>query len=552
MGGGLMQLVAYGAQDVFLTGNPQITFFKIVYRRHTNFAIESIEQTFTGTADFSRKVTCTIARSGDLITKMYLRVTLPQFDCGANGQWAWVSRIGHALIDSVELEIGGTRIDKQYGDWLNIWNELARNWAQDRGYNLLIGNTADLTTLNRVHNKTVLYVPLKFFSNRHDGLAIPLIALQYHETKINIEFKPRYECIVTSGNPVMDGLAISDSSLFVDYIYLDAEERKRFAQAQHEYLIEQLQFGGSEAINSVNQKFRLNFNHPCKAIYWALRLGKYTHGYNFLVQSTGNTLSDRANASRRFVLACAAYQNTQNDASGTIIPGTFNLVLVNGAVQPAVGLPANLLAKFQAINPVAVSTTAIASNISILGTPLSIGDVSTTTASLLEAVVGWARPTAQTTQFAVGGAVAQAVDNQGTVNYDVKVTQWDNYGIYFDRTVNPIINVALTLNGHDRFSQRDGAYFNYVQPYQCHSNTPSDGINMYSFALNPEDHQPSGTCNFSRIDNATLSLNFGNPNDPTNPTYNANFFSDAEIDIFATNYNVLRIMSGMGGLAYSN
>ena len=552
MGGGLMQLVAYGAQDVFLTGNPQITFFKIVYRRHTNFAIESIEQTFTGTADFARKVTCTIARSGDLITKMYLRVTLPAFDCGANGKWAWVSRIGHALLDNVELEIGGTRIDKQYGDWLNIWNELARNWAQDRGYNILIGNTADLTTLAQKHNKTVLYVPLKFFSNRHDGLAIPLIALQYHETKINIEFRPRNECIVYSGAPVMDGLAISDSSLFVDYIYLDAEERKRFAQAQHEYLIEQLQFGGSEAINSINQKFRLNFNHPCKAIYWAMRLGKYTRGNNFLVQYSGDVTRDRYLASRRFVLACAAYQNTQNDQAGTIIPGSYNLVLVNGAVQPHQNLPVNLLAKFQAINPVAVSTTALANNITVLGTPLSIGDVSSTTADLLAATSTWARPTAPTTVFAVGQAQATTVANDGAVSGDVNIVQWDNYGIYFDKTVNPIVQVALTLNGHDRFSQRDGSYFNYVQPYQCHSNTPADGINMYSFALNPEDHQPSGTCNFSRIDNATLSLHFGNSNDPYNTAYNASFFNDAEIDIFATNYNVLRIMSGMGGLAYSN
>ena len=143
MGGGLMQLVAYGAQDVFLTGNPQITFFKIVYRRHTNFALESIEQTFTGTADFGRKVSCTVARSGDLITKMYLRVSFDEYVASA-GKWGWVSRLGHALVKEVELEIGGTRIDKQYGDWLNVWYELARNFAQDRGYDKLIGNTPEM------------------------------------------------------------------------------------------------------------------------------------------------------------------------------------------------------------------------------------------------------------------------------------------------------------------------------------------------------------------------------------------------------------------------
>jgi hypothetical protein len=134
MGGGLMQLVAYGAQDVYLTGNPQITFFKVVYRRHTNFAVENIEQVFNGSADFGRKVTCQITRNGDLITKMYLRVVLPNYTlANPTKQWAWVSRVGHTLINSIELQIGGTRIDKQYGDWLNIWYELARNWAHDRG-----------------------------------------------------------------------------------------------------------------------------------------------------------------------------------------------------------------------------------------------------------------------------------------------------------------------------------------------------------------------------------------------------------------------------------
>ena len=371
MGGGLMQLVAYGAQDAFLTGNPQITFFKIVYRRHTNFASESIEQTFTGTCDFGRKVTCTIARSGDLISKMYMQVTLPQYDCGPNGKWAWVSRVGHALLNSIELEIGGSRIDKQYGDWLNVWYEVARNWAQDRGYDILIANTTELTTLSQSHNSATLYIPLKFFCNRHDGLAIPLIALQYHETKVNIEFRPLAQCVNYSGKPNFNGLTMQESSLYVDYIYLDAEERKRFAQAQHEYLIEQLQFGGDESVNSTNQKFRLNFNHPCKALYWNLKLGKYTSGLPFLAYDPNNNEQTVVDATKRFVFATCKY-----DVSN-------NLVLdSNNFVQPDQTLPTTLLNLFNSIKAVAISNYVDMDALTILGNMLDLNTVSTPTSQL--------------------------------------------------------------------------------------------------------------------------------------------------------------------------
>ncbi len=518
-----MQLVAYGAQDVFLTGNPQITFFKIVYRRHTNFAVESIEQTFNGTADFSRKVSCTISRNGDLITKMYLRVTLSGGDSGnVDKRWAWVSRVGHALIDNVELEVGGTRIDKQYGDWLNIWFELARNFAQDRGYNKLIGNVPELTTLAQTHNSAVLYVPLKFFCNRHDGLAIPLIALQYHETKVNFEFRPVEQCVNAEAG-LTDvrslGLRMEDATLYVDYVYLDNEERKRFAQAQHEYLIEQVQFTGEESVNSLSQKFRLNFNHPCKALYWGLKLGRYTTGKTFFYHDPSNVENTRVEATKRFVLACALYDNNGK------------LDLANNRVQAAVGLSASLAAKLNSISAVAITTEPDVDNITILGSPLSLEDVSTPVVNLL-------------------GNTPRPTGGDGRAAKDVRVFQWDNYGMYLDRSGNPLLKALLQLNGHDRFSERDGNYFNYVQPLQHHTNTPADGVNMYSFALNPEEHQPSGTCNMSRIDNATLNLTFGASG--VNDFKNTYLSDDSKISIYASNYNVFRVMSGMGGLAYSN
>jgi len=529
---------------VYLTGNPQITFFKVVYRRHTNFAVENIEQVFNGSADFGRRVTCQISRNGDLITKMYLRVVLAGFNTSnPEKKWAWVSRVGHALIDNVELEIGGTRIDKQYGNWLNVWYELARNWAHDRGYDIMIGNTAELTSLSQKHDEAVLYIPLKFFNNRNDGLAIPLIALQYHEVKLNFEFSQLEQCINRTQNVSMSELGdlrFSSSSLFVDYVYLDTEERKRFAQAQHEYLIEQVQFTGAESVNSLTQKFRLNFNHPCKSLYWTLQLGRYSSGKQFLAYDAKNIDNTRLIATKRAVLALAKYNdkylalssNVSADIAGVLLPSNADLY---GRF-------------FDRINAIAITNSPDMDNITILGDLLTLEEISSPVSSLRLYNTSLQNPS-DTVLFSAGARTTVS-SSDGHASKDIILRQRDNYGVYLNKSGNPVARVLLQLNGHDRFSERDGNYFNYVQPYQHHSNTPADGCNMYSFALNPEEHQPSGTCNMSRIDNATLNLSFGGA---AYPDFKGTYLAeDSNICIYATNYNVLRIMSGMGGLAYSN
>jgi hypothetical protein len=557
MGGGLMQLVAYGAQDVYLTGNPQITFFKVVYRRHTNFAMESIEQTFNGTGDFGRKVQCPIVRNGDLITKMYLRATVSAGDSSTlastsayyNTKWAWTTRLGHALIDTVELEIGGTRIDKHWGEWMTIWNELSRKLGQDPGFNRMIGNVSSLTVLNQTHPAYTMWVPIRFFFSKFDGLALPLIALQYHEVRINFEFKPVDQCVIfeqgtgRSGKGLASalGLVLSDCSLYVDYIYLDSEERKRFAQASHEYLIEALQFPGQESVTGQNSRFRLNLNHPCKFLIWVNKLGRYINANSFLSYHPTSLATTQLEATKRFVLKYAA----------STIAGT---VTVNAYGQVTGGN--TLTTVFNTINAVAVAvsgTTAIADmeNITILGELLPIDFISYPVARL---------PTSFT--FANGVASGTITyptalsSGDGQAALDVVLYQWDNFGLQLDRSENSVTSGLLQLNGQDRFSQREGMYFNYCQPWQHFSNTPMDGVNCYSFALNPEEHQPSGTCNFSRIDNATLAVTFGRLNTITGAAEN-NFYTnylgtDSVFSVYAVNYNVLRVMSGMAGLAYSN
>ena len=383
MGGGLMQLVAYGAQDIYLTGNPQITFFKVVYRRHTNFSMEAIEQTWDGSTLTAGRCSSTISRNGDLIYRMYIQLEIS--DNTYN-----VANPGAHFIDTVELEIGGQLIDRHSGQWLETWAELTELNPEGRVcalnnkgtlFQRMSGMGGQLSGRTFASDGEKCFVPLQFWFNRNPGLALPLIALQYHEVKV-----------ILTHRSVSNANDLSKNLLWADYIYLDTDERRRFAQVSHEYLIEQVQ--EQTCTNSLNNT--INFNHPVKELVWT---GLW---------ATGQSARD---------------------------------------------------------------------------------------------------------------------------------------------TVKTGVNWKLSLNGHDRFASRPYDYFTRVQIWQHHSGCGgldsassggtqhADVIAVYSFALKPEEHQPSGTCNFSRIDTAELS---------------STTLPGAGFVVFAVNYNVLRIMSGMGGLAYSN
>jgi hypothetical protein len=635
MAGGLIQLVTYGTQDIFLTGTPQITFFKMVYRKYTNFSIEAVEQSFNGFIDFGKTVSCKIEKNADLMNRVYLEVILPEvqlekiklnpeyapptstsitqgfrpddieyidrlsnkknaqalfltfkilidylmdayryslqeinknvdldikknindvypdgsfanslfndffdeitvdlniskllvsyyvtnlqltsndltilnnfsitgkisysyyvnfiknvlytssidyvfpeicfqkielksifqnfFDTTVDevlddderekiildilNQWfidinysynflekqykqsciefnkiitpyvkfAWIKRIGHFIIDYAELLIGGKRIDKQYGDWMNIWYELSRNVYQEENYNKMIGDIDYLTSFDaNLKPQYKLYIPLQFWFCRHNGLSIPLVALRYHDVQINIKFRKLEECAyIESGYSLFDSLHIDNASLFVDYIYLDNLERKRFARASHEYLIEQIQREQFDDIISNKHTVELNFVHPCKELIWVLQKKKYL------------------------------------------------------------------------INP--------------------------------------------------------TDDNQ--------LLNRNNYSCNDNGKNNPIINSKLEFNTYSRIEKIDGTYFNYVQPYQSHTHTPKDGINVYSFAIHPELHQPSGTANLSRVDYIIMNMLFDDKiiEELTKEGIILSFYT--------VNYNVLRIMSGMAGIAFSS
>jgi hypothetical protein len=431
MGGGLLQLVAYGAQDAYLSGNPQITFWKGLFKRHTNFAMEPFRVNLTGQANWGVKHSAILGRHADLLYSTYIEVVMPPggvFNCDQG-------RLGYNLIKYVELDIGGQLIDRLYGEWMYLWMILSHDQTKGmNNFNLVNAGIASSTTATipspspstcatgRLAMPTVVYIPLPFFYTKSPGAALPLIALQYHEVKINIQWQDQK---FVAGN--YDSAATStpqpeQAAIYVDYIYLDTEERRRMAQQSHEYLIEQTQFNEEKGISSYNNRIDLTFNHPVKELVWV--------------------------------------------------------------VQPAAYTDCRLGGEATRLKPFTYDRNAV---------------------------------------------------------YE----QW------------------LQINGQDRLDKRYGDYYNKVQPYQHHSGAGSDvgyttyltqpGIYCYSFALRPEEHQPSGTCNFSRIDTSTLVINIGGA-EPDGTAIAVSPDSDAtwNVRVYAINYNILRVMSGMGGLAYSN
>ena len=449
MAGGLMQLVAYGAQDVFLTGNPKVTFFQAVYKRHTNFAMENIEQTVNGTAASSGRISVTIARNGDLVGEMYMELeangaTLTTTTDNGAADLIWVAE---RAVEDIELSIGGQRIDKHYQRWWRLYSELYLDDAKKVQWGKMT------STLDKDDNFTTgkgkVFLPLIFFFNRNPGLYLPLIALQYHEVRLDFDL----------GSAYTDHFGAIAPKVWANYVYLDTDERRRFAQKGHEYLIEQVQHTGVDTVTVGTRQTRLSYNHPVKELVWCFtpnaQAGLTNSLWNFCSPTASNvTLTTN-------VFASAGIDG--NELSNVIAQ-----YLPHQVACPRLLVRGNAAAGYK--------------------TWVEEGDVSTSA----------------------------------------------------NRLVGPMERFKLILNGQDRFKEQSGKYFNQVQPFNHHSGNPYPGIYSYSFALKPEEHQPTGTCNFSRIDNAQVETNIKTGADALS------------MHMFAVNYNVLRIQSGMGGLAFSN
>ena len=457
MAGGLLQLAAYGPQNLYLTGNPQITFFIAVYKRHTNFSIESIQQFFHGNIDFGSKVYCDIAPKGDLIHQIFLQVRLPSLNenppineeedneidvyginNGSNDseeisgevnncfykyckpyeneyQVSYVNSIGHAIIKNVDIEIGGTLIDRHYGMWLEIWNQLTQTSEKKYAYDTMIGRHENFN-LNTQPGPLNLYIPFQFWFNRYIGLSLPLISLQYSTVRIYVEFRKLEELYVSTdmippglgpenNSSLMTSNKLGMTSLWVDYIFLETEERKKFANCNLEYLIDQLQVN-TQGVNETNYVLPMTFNHPVKELIWVFQTGKLFRDMN--IENNNYEFFDFS----------------------------------DGNVPPE----------------------------------------------------------------------------------------------------DPFLSGKIRFEGSDRHKEREPEYFRIIQPYQYHTRVPKNYIYLYSFAVKPEEHQPTGTCNFSRIDNATIEMTLSNSITQ----------KETQIIIYAVNYNILKIEAGIAGLIYAN
>ena len=421
MTGGLLVLAAYGAQDKYITGNPQITFFVAVYRRYTNFSVVQMPQLFTGDFDFGKKIYCQLERIGDLVNQMFLKIKLPSLEQYSHSDlndnqidYYWVNSIGHSIIKIIEVEIGGNIIDRQYGVWMEIWSELTVPLNKRDGYYEMIGKSMNPINLNN-NKELLLYVPLQFWFCKNIGLSLPLIALQDHEVRINLSLRNYNELIISSnGSTISDSpnkqqLNIISGNLEVDYIFLEEDERKIFVKNNLQYLITQIQVypKSLDTTNYNNVIVDFNFNHMVSELIWVIQNGNVLSTYSY----GGNEW---------FNFSTQSYRN---------------------------------------------------------------GDVS---------------------------------------------------------GLDPMIEGKFLIEGNELTETKDSKYYKIVVPYQRHTNVPNNFIYVYSFSLNPEEYQPSGTCNFSRIDNATLQMKLSE--DLVKPI----------IQLFAVNYNILNIANGMAGVEYSN
>jgi hypothetical protein len=420
---------------------------------------------------------------------------------------------------------------------MHIWNQLTMPADQQRGYHQMVGNTTQLTYITdpsfadisgpcaaaggpsqvcaprKALPETTLYVPLMFWFCRNPGLALPLIALQYHEVKINIDFRPIGECLWAVKTLDCTGLTGSQSvsaayqqslvaaSLYIDYVFLDTDERRKMAQNPHEYLIEQLQFTGDESVGSSSNKIKLNFNHPCKELVW-------------VVQPDAN------------VDYCASLECGQT-LYKTLGAQPFNYT-------DAIDALPNAVHAFGGPDQTSGSEAFITS----MGVFQDAGAMGGADGVHYETSGNIFHPNTSPVTNGAGELEGSFVSDAGTFVLSETALDMHCWG------ENPVVTAKLQLNGQDRFSEREGTYFDVVQPFQHHTRSPDAGINVYSFALRPEEHQPSGSCNFSRIDNATLQLVLSSATVGGTAT--------AKVRVYATNYNVLRVMSGMAGVAYSN
>ena len=572
---GEMQLMAYGSQDLYLTGNPSITFFKAVYKRYTNFANEYIRQQFETSPSFQPMTRtlakCKIDRNADLIGDIYLVYDLPniystpeyqtnsttsetdkdyiEVEPSTPAYFRWISHLGENIIYKVSMFVDGLLLDEQFGIWMDIWNELTLPIGKRKAYNNMTGNISNLNNPVNYNgsyedqgtrasiNAYRLYIPLQFWFCNNPGLAIPLISLQYNELYIHVEFNPLNNLFTVGKEPLSPSgiydleyinnfisdenlkytqdlnselsATNSENNLFwkfinggisngnswsmntfleINYIFLDSDERKKFAQVSQEYLMTQIQ----------TERFLIN------------NLDEGLKGANNTLNLTlNNPVKELIWVLRRNDVD---KRNQWNNYTTSLYDYDFNDDLNNFGNN-------------------------FCSNEIYSGG----GNNSNTYTPNYYKKIYYDR---------------YLINNVFNSYNDLNSYYQSNPDTAFNQVNNIMYSAKLIFNGNDRFSTMDNNFFNYVQPYKYHTNTPSSGVNVYSFAIYPEEHQPSGTCNMSRITSVQLeiAIRWLEKNETWLKERNNDVLVNEgyELLLFGVNYNIFRIMAGMGGLVFAN
>lgn len=491
---GLLDLVAHGVQDIYLIGNPQITFFKTVYKRHTNFSMESIQADIIGTIDFGRKVTIPIPRKGDLVHSIIVEVDLPTLTTqstfvgssdAAVGTITYVDNIGHALIEEVELKIGGQPVDKHYGEWMEIWTQLSQSESKKRGLDIMLDRTGDLNTTG---NKTV-YIPLQFWFCRNIGLALPLVALQYHEVEIDLTFRPLSQLTTHGSYSYYTGTKITATTVG---------------------LVKPNLTDTPSLFSSVKGK-----------------LLKVANGGTYKIALTDNNMDEDGTEADPYILtldASTPITGSLTDAEVYITP--------NGELASTPSMTdCRVFMDFIYLDTYEKKEFANAKHRYLIEQVQYNGSQSIEAGILTENIkLNFNLPVKELYWTIQLDSVSR---NNDLFNYSNTVAN----GIVQD---NSMSRAVILLNGIERFQERTADYFRIIQPYQKHTRVPNKYFYMYSFALNPEDYQPSGCSNFSKIDTVDMNITMNSNTPVTN------------MKVYALNYNILRISNGMGGVAFSN
>lgn len=589
MPGGDLQLNKLGAQDLYLYGNPQMTYFKSVYRRHTNFAMETIRFDFEGTRELANNVNthfrCKIPRNGDLLNKLYFVINLPDiysgYDNGINYDFQWIPNIGTQMIIRCSLLIGGVMISELYGQWIEIWHEMFLDTAGKNNFDEMVGNVPDVfipanngwnagkyptSTLQPELNvdpistnwytskfkanpylqppsieKRKLYVPLPFWFCTNPGLSLPLIALQYHDVHLEFEMRPiiqLYTIIETRSNigsfrtvplqsntyhhignfitgipdisfkndqNLTDGSTNiqgwdMDSHILGNYIFLDEDERKQFASNSHEYLIEQVYRKEFTGVTGT-QLLDLDFSHPVKYLVWFGQrddISSLINAHNNYTNWLDENIPPQSDANLQIVGADTR-DELYYSSDERVDVSEMEVIYENGSY----------VAKY-------ANNELVPSNL------YAIIDSSGT----------------------IEGTYEVPLDEDSLGNRALLPTKF-NFRFYKQDILK---SSRLLFDGNERYASRDSRFFKYVQSYQHNFKVDKPGIYFYSFSLDPTKYQPSGACNMSRISNIQMEIETQDipVETPNSSTFQYNVY------IYAVNYNILRIMSGMAGTAFSN